>query len=68
MAELVIDAARLKEARAKQAYSQRDLAHRAGLRETTVYHVESGRRARPSTIRKIADALGVQPTDIADLR
>ena len=55
---------RLRHARERRAWSQRDLAERAGLPQQTVLRVEHDRyenRPRPSTIRKLAEALGVDP-------
>ena len=55
---------RLRYLRERRAWSQRDLAARAGLPQMTVLRVEHDRyehRPRPSTIRKLAEALGVDP-------
>ncbi len=48
--------------REKQALSREDLAEKTGVNESTIYRAERGRtRLRPSTIRKLAQALGVAP-------
>ena len=52
----------LRRLRESKALSQRDLAALAGLSVTTVNRVETGlRRPIPSTVRKLAQALGVSP-------
>ena len=52
---------RVREARQRAALSQADLAERAGLQEVTISRIENERYGppRPSTIRKLAEALGV---------
>lgn len=51
---------RLRELREARALSQRQLAEASGMAESTVVSLESGARSpRPSTIKKLADALGV---------
>lgn len=54
---------RLRELREEKAYSQRELAQRAGVGADTVYRLERSDKinAHPRTIRKLADALGVEP-------
>jgi len=50
----------LRELRAEHVLSQQDLATRAGVSKTTIVHIETGRiRPHPSTVRKLAAALGV---------
>jgi transcriptional regulator with XRE-family HTH domain len=51
----------LRALRLDAALSQRDLAARAGITQATVVRLERGLPARPSTIRKLADVLGVAP-------
>jgi transcriptional regulator with XRE-family HTH domain len=54
--------ARLREDR---VLSQRDLARMAGLAQGTVWRIENGfSKVHPSTIRKLAEALGVEPRDL----
>lgn len=65
---LVLDRALLKRARLTRALTQRDLAALAGVNPKTVEHAESGAESpRPTTIRKLAVALGVDPLHIADI-
>lgn len=48
--------------RERNALSQAQLAQKAGITEATVNLVETGKVApRPSTVKKLADALGVEP-------
>ncbi len=53
---------RLKELRIDQGLSQRALAQRAGLSQTSVWKIERGGGANPATLKKLADVLGVRPT------
>ncbi len=55
---------KLKELRINQGLSQRALAHRAGLSQTSVWKIEQGGGANPATLKKLADALGVRPMDL----
>ena len=56
---------KLKRLRENQVLSQRELARKAGLAQGTVWRLESGfAHAHPSTIRKIAVALGVEPREM----
>ena len=59
----------LRELRIRRLWSQRELARRAGVAEGTVVSAEAGRRPpRLLTMRRIADALGVDWTEIAEFR
>lgn len=54
---------RLKQLREAFSFSQRDLAERAGVSPGAVVHLEhDARTPRPSTVRKLANALGVSPS------
>jgi len=55
---------RVRALRYQHALSQIDLAARAGVDRFTILRLERGSPVRPSTIRKVARALGVQPTAI----
>ena len=57
---------RLRKVRDKRLLSQRELAERAGLSPTTILKLESGRvdEPHPRTIRKLADALDVDPDEL----
>jgi transcriptional regulator with XRE-family HTH domain len=57
---------KLRRLRQERAWSIRDLAQRAGVSTETIYSLEHGRRewAWPRTVRKLADALGVEPKEL----
>jgi transcriptional regulator with XRE-family HTH domain len=60
-----VDVTKLKALREERVLSQRDLASMAGLTQMTVWRIENGYRdARPGTIRKLAQALGVEPKEL----
>jgi predicted transcriptional regulator len=60
-----MDVPRLREARDHAFLSQRELAARSGLTQATVARLETGKhKARLSTIRRLAKALGVAPGDL----
>ena len=49
--------------------SIRDLAKAAGVSPHTVLLIEHGERApRPSTIRKLSEALGINPAQVREFR
>jgi transcriptional regulator with XRE-family HTH domain len=51
--------------RRRRGLTQRELGKLAGVAHTTVQRLESlGRGAYPQTVRKLALALGVEPTDL----
>jgi transcriptional regulator with XRE-family HTH domain len=57
----------LRELRLERVLSQRELAERAGVSPKTVLDVETGRiRPHPATLRKLAAALGVEPSALAE--
>lgn len=59
---LEADGESLKRLRRSQAFSQRDLSQLTGVSADTIGQIERGNRnVRPSTIRKLAGALGVEP-------
>jgi transcriptional regulator with XRE-family HTH domain len=60
---------RVRDLRRRQALSQRDLARRARLNQDTINRLEqldSAETLRPSTLRKLARALRVQPAELLD--
>jgi predicted transcriptional regulator len=60
-----INGKRLRELRVEQALSLRALGERSGVAYDTINKLELGRRpAHASTIRKLADALGVEPKEL----
>jgi transcriptional regulator with XRE-family HTH domain len=59
----------LRETRLKQALSQRDLALKAGVTPKTIVDLELGRHEpRLRTIRRVAEALGVQVDQVDEFR
>ena len=60
-----VDGPRLRRLRREQALSQRDLSRITGVAFDTISRLEIGKqRAQPRTIRKLADALGVEPREL----
>ena len=59
-----VDVANLQEMRIDRGLSQRQLAERAGLSPGAVWRLEQRGSGRPDTLKKIADVLGVRPTDL----
>jgi len=60
-----INGQRLKELRVEQALTLRALGERSGIGYDSINKLELGRRpAHASTIRKLADALGVEPNEL----
>ncbi|MFL5737479.1 MAG: helix-turn-helix domain-containing protein [Actinomycetota bacterium] len=49
----------IRKAREERGWSQEQLAYRSGLSAKTIQKLEAGEDTRVSTLRKIADALGV---------
>lgn len=59
----------LRDTRLRQALSQRDLATKAGVAPKTIVDLELGRQEpRLRTIRRIAEALGVEVDQIDEFR
>jgi transcriptional regulator with XRE-family HTH domain len=57
----------LKRARLRRAMSQRKLAEAAGVSQRTIVDLETDKREpHPSTLGKLAEALGVTPGDLLD--
>ena len=60
-----VDGARLRKVRRAHALSQRDLSRMTGIAFDTISRLETGKqRAQPRTIRRLADALGVEPREL----
>lgn len=56
----------LRRLRKLRYWSQRDLARASGLAPLTIGRLEAGlTQPEPRTVRKLADALGVEPIEIA---
>jgi transcriptional regulator with XRE-family HTH domain len=60
-----VNGQRLRQLRVERALSLRALAQRSGVAFDTINKLELGHRpARLTTIRKLADALGVEPKEL----
>jgi transcriptional regulator with XRE-family HTH domain len=60
-----INVERLKELRRERVLSLRELEERSGVSYNTIWHIEDGRQgAHPRTVRKLAEALGVEPSEL----
>lgn len=60
-----IDGDKLKALRQERMLSQRDLAQAIGSVQATISAIERGTRtARPRTVRRLAEALGVEPREL----
>ena len=56
---------RLKELRRERVLSLQELEERSGVSYNTIWRIEDGRQgAHPRTLRKLAEALGVQPSEL----
>ena len=56
---------RLRAVRERRALSQKELAERAGVSRGALIQIESGgAEPRPTTVRKLAQALCVEPPDL----
>lgn len=65
---LRLDLARLKRARLEQALTQEALAQLANVHPVTLARIETGaQNARASTIKALANALGVEILSIAEV-
>ena len=55
----------LRHLRRERALSQQDLTKTTGVAQATLSDLEGGKRgARASTLRKLAEALGVEPKEL----
>ncbi len=61
-----VDAGKLRDIRRQRALERRELAERSGVHWTTIARLELGQGTmRLSTARRIAEALDVDPAEIA---
>jgi transcriptional regulator with XRE-family HTH domain len=65
-AEMKVDGKKLKDARTARFLERRELASKAGINRRTIDRMEAGEEGghRLSTIRKLAEALGVDPQEL----
>ena len=60
-----VDGSKLRRLRRERALSQQDLERITGLAQATLSDLEGCKRgARASTLRKLAEALGVEPKEL----
>jgi transcriptional regulator with XRE-family HTH domain len=60
-----VNVERLKELRRARVLSLRELEERSGVSYNTIWRIEDGRQgAHPRTVRKLAEALGVEPSEL----
>jgi transcriptional regulator with XRE-family HTH domain len=61
-----IDGEKVRAARERRYLSQRELAERAGINHNTVWRIEGSglTEVHPRTIRKLAEALSVDPATL----
>ncbi len=62
-----MDGERLRQIRRERALSQRDLSRMTGVAHDSISQLETGKReAQPKTIRKLAEALRVEPKELME--
>ena len=62
---IAVDGQKLRLLRREKALSQLDLVEMTGVAQATLSDLERGKRgARASTLRKLAEALGVEPKEL----
>ena len=60
-----VDGAKLRELRRRRMLSLRELGERSGVAFDNINKLENEkRRAQPRTLRKLAEALGVEPYEL----
>ena len=61
-----MDGEKLKAARQRAALTMRDLEEASGVKLITIFRIENAKvkSAHPSTIRKLAAALGIRPDEL----
>jgi transcriptional regulator with XRE-family HTH domain len=63
-----VDVQKLKELRRRRVLTLRELEEESGVSYNTIWRIENGyREARPSTIRKLAAALRVEPEELVKI-
>ena len=55
---------KIKRLRVNQGLTQRALAKRAGISNTSLWKIERGGGATAPTLKKLGDALGVRPSEL----
>jgi transcriptional regulator with XRE-family HTH domain len=63
-----VNVQKLRELRRRRVLTLRELEEESGVSYNTIWRIENGyREARPSTIRKLAAALGVEPGELVKI-
>ncbi|HVF00081.1 MAG TPA: helix-turn-helix transcriptional regulator [Rubrobacteraceae bacterium] len=63
-----VNVQKLRELRRRRVLTLRELEEESGVSYNTIWRIENGyREARPSTIRKLAAALGVEPEELVKI-
>ena len=63
-----VDVQKLRELRRRRVLTLRELEEKSGVSYNTIWRIENGyREARPSTIRKLAAALWVEPEELVKI-
>jgi transcriptional regulator with XRE-family HTH domain len=63
-ADVDVNGRRVRELRQEHVLTLRELADKSGVSKDTINRIEHGHGAYPSTIRKLAKALGVEPREL----
>ena len=63
-ADVDVNGRRVRELRQENVLTLRELAAKSGVSKDTINRIEHGHGAYPSTIRKLARALGVEPREL----
>jgi transcriptional regulator with XRE-family HTH domain len=59
-----VDVTKLKELRIDKGLSQNRLAQLSGVSQTAIWKIERGGGANASTLKKLADVLGVRASEL----
>ena len=63
-----VDVQKLRELRRRRVLTLRELEEKSGVSYNTIWRIENGyRQVHPSTIRKLAAALGVEAEELVKL-
>ena len=63
-----MDSQRLRELRQRRVLSMRELEDASGVSYNTIWRLETGRTdAHPRTIRRLASALSVDPSELVEV-
>lgn len=70
MADVKINGEKLQELRLAKFWSRDELAEASGIHRDHIGRIERGKghKSRPPTVRKLAEALGVEPSELVNGR